>query len=52
MIGPALFALWCQVLRRAGASWGRIPILNRIPLPWWAKVKVDAAITEAIERGA
>ena len=52
MIGPALFALWCGVLRRAGASWKAIPILNRIPLPGWIQGKVDEAIDEAINKEA
>ena len=52
MIGPALFALWCGVLRRAGASWKAIPLLNRVPLPGWMQSKVDEAIGEAINQEA
>ena len=42
-------AAWCRVVRRAGAQWTRIPLLNRIPLPGWAQGKVDAKIDEALD---
>ena len=52
MIGPALFAVRCGVLRRAGVSWKAIPLLNRLPLPGWMQSKVDEAIGEALKQEA
>ena len=42
-------AAWCRVVRRAGAQWTRIPLLNRIQLPGWVQSKVDSKIDEALD---
>jgi hypothetical protein len=48
LAATAFLALWCRVVRRAGAQWTRIPLLNRIPLPGWAQGKVDAKIDSVL----
>ena len=48
LAATAFLALWCRVVRRAGAQWTRIPLLNRIPLPGWVQSKVDAKIDSVL----